>query len=210
MEKKIYYRQIASELAVGIIIIVAIAIGAIFYFQNKFSLFNNPAQTVKINYANVKQINDTQINKIIYINDEFGFELFLPKEWEDYKIAKDGNAIRFALPTTDESWIDPYFNNGYAEIFSITSEGIANWTKKCANFCKNDSGALLCGDCPNNFTKSSTVIKKLGVGSKYVYTIHMAQSFPDDFNKFFCENCSTGETYKDVIDKIVNTFKFTK
>ena len=206
MDKKNYYHEIANELAIGIIILVAIAVGTVFYLlQNKISSINSPVQISKVNYAKKKQI-----NKIIYINNEFGFELVLPKEWEDYKTAKDGNSIRFAFPTADENWTDPYFDKGYAEIFAISAEGKSDWTKRCATFCKKEPGAPLCGDCTDNPIEGLIGIKKLGIGSEYVYAIHMAQNVPNDFDRFFCKNCNTGEFFDYVINKIATTFKFTK
>lgn len=81
-------KKIASELAVGVIIIVALVIGVIFYCQTKSTVISS--QQTEYNQAKVKKnIKPTANNAVVdetadwqtYTNTKYGFEFKYPKNW---------------------------------------------------------------------------------------------------------------------------------
>lgn len=108
------HKTIKTEIAVGIILILAIAVGGFVWFESKQQI-QAPTQN-KIAQPIVPE------KSLVYTNDEFGFQITLPKEWENYKTettlsSASQTNIAFELPTTDNNWIKNGKN--YAEVFSV-------------------------------------------------------------------------------------------
>lgn len=85
-------KKISIEIAVGIIILIALAFGGYVWFQGK--KVEAPTQTRIIQSSTKKQDQPTINNKIesenIYQNNEFGFQATFPQSWsDDFKAEKE-------------------------------------------------------------------------------------------------------------------------
>jgi len=110
-------------------------------------------------------------DEIIYKNEDYNFQLTLPKTWQDYKVFETetkwgeqvGSAMTyyFALPTKDSNW--PQENDideGYASLFAITL-----FDEDQYETVKNEDGL---------------VPAKLGVSGNYIITWSRGQAAPED------------------------------
>ncbi|MCX6763491.1 MAG: hypothetical protein NTZ97_02030 [Candidatus Moranbacteria bacterium] len=123
-------------------------------------------------------------NPLTYTNTDFGFQITLPKGWENFKVDINNKEaitngtvyIHFLVPTTDKAY--PYAIlsngsklNGYVDVIAITAWNKSEWDKqKNSQECKTNPNP----GCP--FEGS-----KLGESAKYVFDItHGNGTFPDD------------------------------
>ena len=115
-------KKIASEIVVGIIVIITLVIGVIFYFQTKSTVISS--QQTEYNQAKVKKnIKPTANNAVVdetadwqtYKNNEYGFEITFSDAWKGYKAEEEetiggiAETIVIQLPTKDPKWA----NSGY-------------------------------------------------------------------------------------------------
>lgn len=125
-----------------------------------------------------------EIEKIVYINTQYGFEIQLPKGWEQYITTTNDrteNSLALAyvymhLPTNQKDWPsdeDPKTGKklqGYASVFAITV-----WKKEIFNelmeICKSQEVSLYC---------PSTTIIIPTTSTRYAYTINQPHSIPSD------------------------------
>lgn len=132
--------------ALGTIIILIFAVTAGYFVWQYEKIQPEVAQPTQ----SVSQTSTSAAKGIIYTNNDYGFQLTLPKEWKDYKTintkTNQYHSITFGLPIIDENWPSDEFPKGYGEIFSVGVENIADWTKKCNSVCKADF-APICIDC---------------------------------------------------------------
>lgn len=89
-----------------------------------------------------------------YRNDQYGFELRLPKDFKDYKVLSTGSLanggfLYFYATTSDKSWTESGIPKGYATLFVLRLMPIDKWNnlvKQCEKegspVCSNDEQVL--------------------------------------------------------------------
>src|SRR6266567_1387611 len=98
-------KKIASEIAVGIVLFLAIVIGGVFWLQSKKVQAPIPQQV--INQSAVKTQAPTEQSKDnsrVYTNDKFGFSVQIPHDWGNTEnVTDEENDVFFSSPQTSEA-----------------------------------------------------------------------------------------------------------
>lgn len=138
--------------------------------------------------SNAQQTGQTQTNtKTIYTNTDFGFQMTIPKGYEDYKalIEKDPGStgityIHFIFKTSDPQYKNFVTENpvthekypGYADIFAL---GV--WEMNAYNKIVQDCKSNPMPDCPYNI---------IGQNNKYVVDFSVGNGMaPKDMNSLW-------------------------
>lgn len=122
------------------------------------------------NVSKADQKSGQQSGPIIYKNDQYGFQITLPKGFEKYKAVSNKEGVKIYLPTTDKKWVNS--NNempGYAPVAGINVWTIAAWNKE-----KNSA------DCKGPVPGCPDEDAVLGKNSKYVFEPNGPQDVPED------------------------------
>lgn len=145
----------------------------------------------------------TLIQENVYTNAQYGFQLTLPKGWENYKpivneTTGSKNVVAYVyidLPTSDKTWpgdTDPKTGKsmmGYASMFAVTVWSTNGYNAELKR-CKTESDP----SCPGSNVMSAK-------SDKYVFAISGPQAMPDDLLK------SIADGY---IETIGQSFRLTK
>jgi len=181
-------KKIKIEIAVGIILLIAIALGTGIWIGGKKQdiankLNNKPLpiqkQVQQPNQPEQRPVENTapqQTAGIVYTNSDFGFQITLPSGWEKYKaiVDKPNNTVHIDLPTTDKTWpgdadlLTGKSLMGYASMFNIGIWSIDSFDKHLADCAKEPD--------PSCAGKDALLAK----GKTYVYEIVGPQAMPED------------------------------
>ncbi len=151
--------------------------GPVWYFLNQaLEVQKDQIESIQNQLNNLadqlkeKQNKDVS-DEIIYKNEDYNFQLTLPKTWQDYKVFETetewgeevGSVMTyyFALPTKDSNWPKEYdIDEGYASLFAITLLDEDQY-----EIVKSEDGP---------------VPAKLGVSGNYIITWSGGQIVPED------------------------------
>ena len=217
-------KKIASEIAIGIILLVAIIIGAIFWWQGK-SISQQP---IVNNNKSVKPVvNQMVVDEIAgwqtYANAKYGFEFKYPKDWKA-NIASDGVAENCNNGKTSCSNLEPEKQKAGGNLeggdYSCTDSinfGIIKNEKKLQvrDFLSEEYG----------WDKESGIIKNNDIqetkfGNGFAYRFMEISGFDgseysnfwvtlDDGNFFNMVGIHLDADENKIFNQIISTFKFT-
>ena len=198
-------KKIASEITIGIILLIAIVIGGIFWLQNKnqapvaapVTTQSVPVTQTQITQPATQPVVDETANWQTYTNEEYGFEIRIPKDWKNYSVDNisrldyPGTILALELPTNDPSWLKIGEKKGIVFSVFIVSQTQAD---EINNKCKQVGSNILC-----LFNE-----QKVGQNENYAFYLNSGSNdkseYPNDFPlNFFSQK-----------DNIIKTFKFTK
>ncbi|EKE19147.1 MAG: hypothetical protein ACD_9C00118G0001, partial [uncultured bacterium] len=134
---------------------------------------------------------EEDMKKLSYSNEEFGFSVTLPEEWDKYQVSVQNDKgddkhtyIYFMMPTVDKSWGGSFNKNtgkaipGMVDIFVITATDLATWN--------NDTKSKECLENPN--PSCPQIESVIGKNEKYVFTASYGNgTLPSDVEKFIEE-----------------------
>ncbi len=134
-----------------------------------------------------------EVNKVQFIDKDYGFYINLPSSWRGYKtIIRDNNdgyksrSIAFYLPTKSEAWSD---EDGISWFWSIAQLHIIPRSSKEAliDSCQNDD------ICLHSISREiDTPIKD------YIFMINVWHDSPEDADQYFTEYPSPSESQNTV------------
>jgi len=180
--------KIKTEIAIGIILLIAIIVGGFIWLSGKQQTGQNqPATPTPVAQQPAQQ--PSNVNKTAdwhtYKNDKYGFEITFTDAWKNYKTVETGDnqdaTIQIQIPTTDPNW--KRFGN------LATPLDIMIFTK--AQWAQASKQAL----APNLITQNN----------QYVFAYTGWQDVPSDFGG------SNSIGYQKLeFDKVISSFKLTQ
>jgi hypothetical protein len=212
-------KKIASEIAIGIILLLSIAIGGIFYWQDKNQqpVINNQQSVVPVvqtpTTQPVTQPADETVNWQTYTEDKGGFEVKYPADWFKYENKLCGSKIVLKSPETNKREYPEGPSDMpctlLGDIFIYVYNSVSDLSKN-----KYSSLAEYLASKEENFSQ----VNKVTVGGLDGYEA-IESGFSSDYIIFVKKNekiykiLFSGEESKESLKKtenqILSTFKFT-